>query len=80
MIRVALEGILIPFLGTALGAACVFFMRRELHRAVPRAAARGSYGVMRPAAGKPAAGRYVFAARTGGKSYEPRGFPRAAFW
>ena len=29
MIRVALEGILIPFLGTALGAACVFFMRRE---------------------------------------------------
>ncbi len=46
MIRVALEGILIPFLGTALGAACVFFMRRELHRAVQRALTGFAAGVM----------------------------------
>ena len=29
-------GILIPFLGTALGAACVFFMKKALSDAVQR--------------------------------------------
>ena len=46
MIRVATEGILIPFLGTALGAACVFFMRRELNRTVQRALTGFAAGVM----------------------------------
>ena len=31
------EGIIIPFLGTALGSACVFFMKKELGRTVQRA-------------------------------------------
>ena len=30
-----LRGILIPFLGTSAGAACVFFMKKELSRNVP---------------------------------------------
>ena len=29
------EGILIPFVGTTLGAACVFFMRKTLSKSVP---------------------------------------------
>ena len=40
------EGILIPFLGTALGAACVFFMRRDLNRPVQRALTGFAAGVM----------------------------------
>ena len=32
-------GIMIPFLGTALGAACVFFMKRSLGNLVQRALA-----------------------------------------
>ena len=31
------EGIVIPFIGTALGSACVFFMKKQLSRAVQRA-------------------------------------------
>lgn len=33
-------GLFIPFLGTSLGAACVFFMRGEMHRGVQRGAHR----------------------------------------
>ena len=33
----AFYGILIPFLGTSLGAACVFFMKRALSDSVRRA-------------------------------------------
>ena len=33
----AFYGILIPFLGTALGAACVFFLKKTLSDAVQRA-------------------------------------------
>ncbi len=39
-------GILIPFLGTALGSACVFFMRRELRGGVQRALTGFAAGVM----------------------------------
>ena len=39
-------GILIPFLGTALGAACVFFMKRSLGDLVQRALAGFAAGVM----------------------------------
>ena len=40
------EGILIPFFGTTLGAACVFFMRRQLSRTVQRALTGFAGGVM----------------------------------
>ena len=39
-------GILIPFLGTMLGAACVFFMKRSLGNTVQRALAGFAAGVM----------------------------------
>ena len=39
-------GIMIPFLGTALGAACVFFMKRSLGNLVQRALAGFAAGVM----------------------------------
>ena len=39
-------GLLIPFLGTALGAACVFFMKKELSVAVQRALTGFAGGVM----------------------------------
>ena len=39
-------GILIPFLGTSLGAACVFFMRRQLSGAVQRTLTGFAAGVM----------------------------------
>ena len=39
-------GILIPFLGTALGAACVFFMKKSLGDLVQRALAGFAAGVM----------------------------------
>ena len=39
-------GILIPFLGTALGAACVFFMKRSLRDSVQRALSGFAAGVM----------------------------------
>ena len=41
-----LFGILIPFLGTALGSACVFFMKRSLGDLVQRALAGFAAGVM----------------------------------
>ncbi len=41
-----IKGILIPFLGTALGAACVFFLRGELHRLVQRSLTGFAAGVM----------------------------------
>ena len=39
-------GIMIPFLGTTLGAACVFFMKRSLGNLVQRALAGFAAGVM----------------------------------
>ena len=42
----AAEGILIPFIGTALGSFCVFFMKKELSRAVQRALTGFAGGVM----------------------------------
>ena len=39
-------GILIPFLGTALGAACVFFMRRQLSDVLQRILTGFAAGVM----------------------------------
>ena len=39
-------GIMIPFLGTALGAACVFFMKKSLGVSVQRALAGFAAGVM----------------------------------
>ena len=41
-----LEGILIPFVWTTLGAACVFFMKKELSRTVQRALTGFAGGVM----------------------------------
>ena len=41
-----LEGIAIPFAGTALGSACVFFMKKELSRSVQRALTGFAGGVM----------------------------------
>ena len=40
------QGLLIPFLGTALGAACVFFMQKELSTNVQRALTGFAGGVM----------------------------------
>ena len=42
----AMQGLLIPFLGTALGSACVFFMKREINRTVERALQGFAAGVM----------------------------------
>ena len=39
-------GIMIPFLGTALGSACVFFMKRSLGDLVQRALTGFAAGVM----------------------------------
>ena len=41
-----LQGILIPFIGTSLGAACVFFMKNELSPMVERALSGFAAGVM----------------------------------
>ena len=46
MLIKVLEGIIIPFLGTALGAACVLFMKKELGRTVQRALTGFAGGVM----------------------------------
>lgn len=40
------QGLLLPFLGTALGSACVFFMKRMLSRSVQRALTGFAAGVM----------------------------------
>lgn len=39
-------GLLIPFLGTSLGATCVFFMRGEMNRGVQRGLTGFAAGVM----------------------------------
>ena len=39
-------GIMVPFLGTALGSACVFFMKKSLGDLVQRALAGFAAGVM----------------------------------
>ena len=39
-------GIMIPFLGTALGSACVFFMKKSLGNLVQRALAGFAAGMM----------------------------------
>ena len=39
MLMNVFEGILIPFVGTTLGAACVFFMRKTLSKLLQRALA-----------------------------------------
>ena len=41
-----LLGLIIPFIGTALGSACVFFMRRELNAAVTKMLTGFAAGVM----------------------------------
>lgn len=41
-----LTGIMIPFVGTSLGAACVFFMKRELKASVQKALSGFAAGVM----------------------------------
>lgn len=41
-----IRGILIPFMGTALGATCVFFMRKELNQMLQRALTGFAAGVM----------------------------------
>lgn len=41
-----ISGIFIPFIGTALGAACVFFLKGEMHRQLQRALTGFAAGVM----------------------------------
>ena len=42
----ALEGIMIPFIGTAIGSACVFFMKRSITRRLDRILSGFAGGVM----------------------------------
>lgn len=46
MITTIITGLLIPFIGTAAGAACVFFLRKELKIGVQRALTGFAAGVM----------------------------------
>jgi ZIP family zinc transporter len=46
MVSTVLTGILIPFIGTGAGAACVLFMRRQLNEMVRRALTGFASGVM----------------------------------
>lgn len=46
MLMQTLIGVLIPFAGTALGSACVFFMKKALHPGVQRALTGFAAGVM----------------------------------
>ena len=46
MIKTVMIGLLIPFIGTTAGAACVFFLRRDLKRGVQRALNGFAAGVM----------------------------------
>lgn len=55
MLMNVFEGILIPFVGTRLGAACVFFMRKTLSKLLQRALAGFAAGIM-VAASIPGAG------------------------
>ena len=41
-----ITGLLIPFLGTTLGSACVFFLKDELHRLVQKGLLGFASGVM----------------------------------
>ena len=43
---IVVSGLLIPFLGTALGAACVFFLKKDLRTSVQRALSGFAGGVM----------------------------------
>ena len=44
--KTVMIGLLIPFLGTALGSGCVFFMRRELSQSLQKALSGFAAGVM----------------------------------
>ena len=44
--RTLITGLLIPFIGTAAGAGCVFFLRRELSVSLQRALTGFAAGVM----------------------------------
>ena len=46
MIQDAFWGILIPFLGTSLGAGCVFFLKKSLSDGIQRALTGFAAGVM----------------------------------
>ena len=46
MLTSAFIGILIPFAGTTIGSACVFFMKKSLHPGVQRALTGFAAGVM----------------------------------
>ena len=46
MISVITKGLLIPFLGTALGSACVFFMKKEMSPKLQKALSGFAAGVM----------------------------------
>ena len=46
MLMNVFEGILIPFVGTTLGAACVFFMIKTLSKLLQRALAGFAAGIM----------------------------------
>ncbi len=46
MTKTIIMGLLIPFIGTAAGAACVFFLRKELNLSVQRALTGFAAGVM----------------------------------
>ncbi|MCR5427504.1 MAG: ZIP family metal transporter, partial [Lachnospiraceae bacterium] len=46
VLKTVVIGLLIPFIGTALGAACVFFLQKELKLGVQRALTGFAAGVM----------------------------------
>ena len=46
MLTTVLQGLFIPFIGTAAGSACVFFMKEKLNREVERALTGFAAGVM----------------------------------
>ena len=46
MVNDLLAGLLIPFIGTSLGSACVLFMKKELNAMVQRALTGFAAGVM----------------------------------
>ena len=46
MLFEVIKGICIPFLGTSLGAACVFFMKSKINESIQRAIIGFSAGVM----------------------------------
>ena len=81
-IRTVLWGLLIPFLGTAAGAGCVFFLKKDLKPGVQRALTGFAAGVMVaasiwslivPAMEQSAAmGRWAFLPYADGSGYEAR--------